>query len=60
MKDGDVILMFTDGLSNELSDEEITKVVDDNDDPYEISSKLIELALNKGGRDNITVTTILI
>ena len=60
MKDGDVILMFTDGLSNELSDEEITKVVDDNDDAYEISSKLIELALNKGGRDNITVTTILI
>lgn len=60
MKDGDVVLMFTDGLSNELSDEEITKVVDDNDDAYEISSKLIELALNKGGRDNITVTTILI
>ena len=60
MKDGDVVLMFTDGLSNELTDEEITKVVNESDEAYDISSRLVELALNKGGRDNITVTTILI
>ena len=60
MKDGDIVLMFTDGLSNELTDEEITKVVNESHEAYDISSRLVELALNKGGRDNITVTTILI
>ena len=49
MKDGDVVLMFTDGLSNELTDEEITKVVNESHEAYDISSRLVELALNKGG-----------
>lgn len=56
----DVLLLFTDGLSNEVADEEIRTVVNDFDDAYEISSKLVELALNKGGHDNITLTTVLI
>lgn len=60
MVKGDVLLLFTDGLSNEVADEEIRTVVNDFDDAYEISSKLVELALNKGGHDNITLTTVLI
>lgn len=60
MEKGDTILMFTDGLSNEVSDEKIKEVVNSFDDAYEISSKLIELALSEGGRDNITLTTVLI
>lgn len=60
MVKGDVLLLFTDGLSNEVADEEIRIVVNDFDDAYEISSKLVELALNKGGHDNITLTTVLI
>ena len=60
MVKGDVLLLFTDGLSNEVADEDIRTVVNDFDDAYEISSKLVELALNKGGHDNITLTTVLI
>ena len=60
MVKGDVLLLFTDGLSNEVADEEIRTVVNDFDDAYEISSKLVELALNEGGHDNITLTTVLI
>ena len=60
MVEGDKILLFTDGLSNEVSDESIKEVVDSFDDAYEISSKLIEQALNEGGHDNITLTTVLV
>lgn len=60
MEDGDIILMVTDGLTNELTDEKIRQIVKANKDPYQISSKLIEEAIDHGGRDNITVTTILL
>ena len=60
MEDGDLVLMVTDGLTNEISDEKIENIVKDKTDPYEISSLLIEEAINNGGRDNITVTTILL
>lgn len=60
MEEGDLVLMVTDGLTNELTDENIREIVKDNKDPYQISSRLIEEAINHGGRDNITVTTILL
>ena len=60
MEDGDLVSMVTDGLTNEISDEKIENIVKDKTDPYEISSLLIEEAINNGGRDNITVTTILL
>ena len=60
MEDGDLVLMVTDVLTNEISDEKIENIVKDKTDPYEISSLLIEEAINNGGRDNITVTTILL
>ena len=60
MEDGDIILMVTDGLTNELTDEKIRQIVKANKHPYQISSKLIEEAIDHGGRDNITVTTILL
>ena len=55
MEEGDLVLMVTDGLTNELTDENIREIVKDNKDPYQISSRLIEEAINHGGRDNITV-----
>lgn len=60
MDDSDLILLVTDGLTNELTDENIEKIVRDEKDPYQISTKLIEEAIENGGRDNITVTTILL
>ena len=58
--DSDLILMVTDGLTNELTDQKIEEIVNKFNDPYEISTRLIEEAINHGGRDNITVTTILL
>lgn len=60
MNEGDIILMVTDGLTNELSDEKIEEIVKEETDPYQISTRLIEEAIDHGGRDNITVTTILL
>lgn len=60
MNDGDCLLIVTDGLTNELTDEEIESIIGLNDSADLISSKLVDLAIKKGGHDNITVTTILI
>ena len=60
MKDDDIILMFTDGLTNELEDSQIKEIVANNKTAIDISSKLVEMALQMGGHDNITVTTILV
>ncbi|MDD7462947.1 MAG: Stp1/IreP family PP2C-type Ser/Thr phosphatase [Anaerococcus sp.] len=60
MHDGDIVLLVTDGLTNEVTDEEIQSIVSQNDNADEISTNLVDLAIKKGGHDNITVTTILI
>ena len=60
MEEGDIVLMVTDGLTNELTDDKIKDIVKANKDPYQISTKLIEAAIDHGGSDNITVTTILL
>lgn len=58
IQEGDVMLLATDGLTNELTDEEISKIISENEDVYDLSQKLVEAALEAGGKDNITVTTI--
>lgn len=51
--DGDVFLLCSDGLSNEISDEEILGVL--NSVTCErASDELVDLAIARGGRDNIT------
>lgn len=60
MVDDDIILLVTDGLTNEVTDEEIQSIICQNDNADEISTNLVDLAIKKGGHDNITVTTILI
>ena len=56
----DIILMVTDGLTNELDDEKIKDIVKKGNDVFDISTKLVDAANASGGRDNITVTTIKI
>jgi protein phosphatase len=51
------LLLCSDGLSGYCSDEEIYKVISETSFD-EVAEGLIELALNKGGRDNITVAVI--
>lgn len=60
MRESDILLMVTDGLTNELSDTEIEAIIANNSTADKISSSLVDLAIRNGGHDNITVTTILI
>jgi protein phosphatase len=55
--DGDVFLLCSDGLSNELSDEEIITVLT-SAERENASEELVELALARGGRDNITAVVV--
>jgi protein phosphatase len=55
--DGDVFLLCSDGLSNELSDDEIVAVLT-TAEPQNASEELVERALARGGRDNITAVVV--
>ena len=50
--------MCTDGLTNMVRDEEILDIVRSEKEPEAIAHKLVRMANNNGGRDNITVTII--
>ncbi len=52
------ILLCSDGLTNMVSDEDIFKVLKSSDTIENRASKLIELANQNGGRDNISVIII--
>lgn len=52
---GDVLLLCSDGLTNMLDEETITQTVSDLKTPEEIAGKLVQLANDAGGADNITV-----
>ncbi|MCG3205974.1 MAG: Protein phosphatase PrpC [Elusimicrobia bacterium] len=53
--EGDYILLCSDGLTKMLDNSQIESVFTSESDPKNISEKLIELANNAGGGDNITV-----
>lgn len=58
LNSGNVVLACSDGLHNVLSDSEIAKVIsDDEENP---ANKLISLANERGGNDNITVVAVKI
>ena len=59
-KPRDILLLVTDGLTNELSNEEIVDIIKSNQDVFDISMGLVDKAITNGGRDNVTVTTIMI
>ena len=58
LKEGDLILMCTDGLTNMLEDEEIRMVLDGARDIVEKAQELVRRANENGGRDNISVILI--
>ncbi|MBR5272968.1 MAG: Stp1/IreP family PP2C-type Ser/Thr phosphatase [Clostridia bacterium] len=57
MCEGDILLMCTDGLTNNVSDEEIYGLVKDNQS-CDFIEKLVERANENGGSDNITVVAV--
>lgn len=55
---GDSILLCSDGLTNHVEESEIATFLSSDDDSFFIVNSLIELALKRGGKDNISVIVI--
>lgn len=53
--DGDVILICSDGLTDMVSDEDIAALLAEGENSQILASKLIRMALERGGKDNVTV-----
>ncbi len=58
LKNGDIVLLCSDGLTNMLEDEEIGRILKGEGSLEERAEKLIEAANNNGGKDNIAVIII--
>ncbi len=58
LQDGDQILLCSDGLTNPLNDEEIRGVLTSGLDSEGAAQRLVDLANEHGGPDNITVVLI--
>jgi protein phosphatase len=57
----DVFLLCSDGLNSMLTDDEISRTLQENrQDPETACQKLVEAANSKGGEDNITVIVCLL
>jgi serine/threonine protein phosphatase PrpC len=57
LRDGDTVLLCSDGLNKEVSDEEMANILE-NYDCEEASQELVDLPLERGARDNVTVAVI--
>lgn len=57
-REGDRLLLCSDGLSGEVEDPRIEQELRDGVDPQEICDRLVRLALDAGGRDNVTVMVL--
>ena len=55
---GDWLVLCSDGLPRHLSDEEIGKVVKSSKDTLESAQKLIDLANQRGGEDNVSAIVL--
>lgn len=55
LEPGDKILMCTDGLTNMVGDDEIFEIIQGSRDLIEAAERLIEIANEHGGNDNIGV-----
>ena len=51
----EVLLLCSDGLTNEVTKEEILEVINNESSYDSIANRLVDMAKEKGGRDNITV-----
>jgi protein phosphatase len=56
--EGDRYLVCSDGLCNEVIDEEIAQVLREVRDPQTAAERLVALALGHGGNDNVSVLVV--
>ena len=58
-KAGDTLVLCSDGLSGEITDEQIADLVNEHSDDLEAGVQaLIQLACDHGGKDNVTVVLV--
>jgi len=55
---GERFLLCSDGLTGEITDDEIASIVCGSDDPQEAVGHLLERAIARGGHDNVTVIVV--
>ena len=55
---GDRLVLCSDGLTNEVDSDEMAGILGEVDDPEEAAQRLVEVANEHGGADNITVVVI--
>ena len=55
---GDRIVLASDGLFNEVEDSGIAAILDQLADPKEAVDELVRVAVEQGGRDNVTVVIL--
>jgi len=55
---GDTVLLCSDGLTRELTDAQIAATLDECDEAQEAAERLVELAKQAGGGDNITAIVL--
>jgi serine/threonine protein phosphatase PrpC len=58
LREGDRILLCSDGLSSMVDQDSIAEVLNDRADPQDASELLVQLANDAGGEDNITAVVI--
>ena len=58
LREGDIVLLCSDGLTNMLSDEEIFAIIKKNTSLEERAKELVNTANENGGKDNIAVILI--
>lgn len=58
MEPGDLFVLCSDGLTDMADDLEIASVLETDRNPKALSEKLVQLALDRGGKDNVTVMIV--
>jgi protein phosphatase len=58
LRTGDRLLLCSDGLTNEVSEQRITAVLGSVADPEAVARQLVDAANDHGGNDNITVVIV--
>lgn len=58
LKEGEIVLLCSDGLTDMVGDEEIRESILAAEDPARAAARLIERANGNGGEDNVTVIVI--
>jgi len=55
---GDKLLLCSDGLSDLVDDQKVERILSERHAPDVMSSRLVQAALDAGGRDNVTALVV--